>query len=326
MRRNRFIVEGNFKDDIRFTENYRRILLLLQRRRYLPTKTIAAATGIELTRCRKALEALRHDYGLIDARWAGTNAFYQEAAYLVNDRGYAFLKKRGLFTHRTKADPERFRHELGVNLIMASIEIGARKLGIQLLDHHYLLQRPECPSATRQMQEPFILPVTIDYDGHKVETEVEADGDFLALQGDYSVILPGFEFDRRTEPLEPNDYDRPSIKKKFLAYRQLVAKRAYEKRFGFEEPNYLFLYITINTEHMHRMMAVLERITEGKPSSLFGFMSLPNFATFESFPPPDGFILTQPIYQVGHPPLILINELTKGGDLRADRSEDARAA
>lgn len=313
-KRSRFVIEQR-NEPYRITDGNLAILALLQRYRYLPTAYIHALVGGGETHTKTILTKLRHEAGLIDARWAGHNALYQQAVYFLTRKGEDYLKGRGLYFHREKTGAE-FHHELMVCLTRASFELGAKEHGLELLGAQDILNDLDCPVRTRHLKQPFVMPVEFEYQHqkqkHQVKTTVEPDGEFFALSkrvddGRVLFYFPGFEADRRTEPLEPEDYDRPSIKKKFLAYRQLARERAYQDRFGIE--SFVVPFITINEAHMHALMRVLENVTNGKGSTLFIFKAIPNFAAFDKFPKPGGFMLSEPWKRVGHPDFNILDEL-----------------
>jgi hypothetical protein len=302
----------------RITRNDVAVLELLQRYRYLPSNYIAALLGWTGEYYKDVLTKLRHEAGLIEcpnASWSAANARYRPAVYCLTKKGEGLLRDRGLFVHRPKTGHE-FNHELMVCLIEASFALGAKENNLQIITAQDILDHPNCPRSMRFEKHPWRVPVSFKYDHHQVEQVVESDGDFFGLarvvDGERTAILfPGFEADRRTEPLEPDDYDRPSIKKKFLAYREIAKQRLYKNRYGL--PNAIIAFITINEAHKKSLMRVVDKITEGHGSKLFIFKSIPNFASFESFPPPAGHMVSEPWDRVGHPPYDILNELKGGG-------------
>lgn len=316
-RRSRFRAESR-GEPYRLTQTDVDVLALLQRYRYLPSTYVAALLGLEGDYYKDILHKLRHKAGLIDcppASWAAVNARYRPAVYGLTDKGASALKLRGLYVPRLKSGHE-FNHELGVCLIRASFEIGARQHGLQLIPAEDILNHPNCPTHTRHQTSPWTVPVAFDwtFDGSKMRVEhtVKTDGEFFALarphaNGRTTLAFPGFEFDRRTEPLEPADYERPSIKKKILAFRAIASQGIYRSRFGL--PNAIVPFITVNEVHLRSMMRVVESVSNGHGSKLFIFKSLPNFAAFESFPPPTGHMLTTPWQRVGHSPYEILKEL-----------------
>ena len=290
------------------------VLQLLQRYRYLPSTYIAELTRSKSRWYKYQLAKLRHEAGLIDcpnASWAAANARYRPAVYALTAKGEEFLKERGLFEPRHKSGRE-FNHELMVCLIQASFELGAREKKLEVITAHDILYHRNCPPSTRHEKDPWSIPVAFTFNGHKLEEHVETDGDFFGLArttdtGRSALLFPGFEADRRTEPLEPEDYERSSIKKKFIKIREVTRQKLYQSRYGL--PNAIVPVITINEAHKRSLMRVLENLTDGHGSKVFIFKSMPNFASFENFPPPTGHMVTEPWERVGHPPYNIIDEL-----------------
>jgi hypothetical protein len=312
-KRSRFIATPTGKRFI-ISERDVDILTLLQRYRYLPSNYIAALLGVEYrpgAPIKDNLTKLRHEAGLIDCpnpSWAAANARYRPAVYALTKKGEAELKTRGVYVRRPKTGHE-FNHELMVCLVQASFELGAREHGLTLITAQDILDHPNCPRDKRFEKEAWRVPVSFAYDGHRVEQHVESDGEFFGLanaQRD-TLFFPGFEADRRTEPLEPEDYHRPSIKKKLIAYRELARQKTYKTRYGL--PSALIAFVTINEAHKKSLMRVVDKLTDGHGSTLFLFKSIPNFASFENFPPPTGHMVREPWQRVGHPDFSILKEL-----------------
>lgn len=312
-RRSRFQVEPR-GDGFRLTPHKLAVLQLLQRYRYLPTKYIHAFVGGDFRYVQDMLTTLRHEGRLIDARWAGHNALKQQAVYFLTRAGERALKEHGLFSPVLKTGSD-FAHELGVCLVQASFELGAKEHGLRLITPREILEL--APFETRKLKEPFAIPVTYEFPlttgTKRLTSTVESDGDFFGIAGKKATLyVPGFEMDRVTEVLETDDFDRPSIRRKFFAYRQLARDRAWEKRFNL--PNVLIPFVTTKPSHMSGMMRALDRVTNGKGSKLFIFKVLPDYTGFANFPDPTGHMLGEPWHRVGHPPVNLLAEL-KGGDV-----------
>ena len=314
-KRSRFIAKPTGKP-YRVTANDLAVLQLLQRYRYLPSNYVAALIGTASRWHKYQLMKLRHEAGLIEcpnASWAAANARYRPAVYALTTKGEELLAERGLYESRRKSGRE-FNHELMVCLIQASFELGARERKLEVITARDILYHRNCPPHTRHEQEPWSIPVAFTFNGHKLEEYVETDGDFFGLArtsgtGRAALLFPGFEADRRTEPLEPEDYERSSIKKKFIKIREVARQKLYQSRYGL--PNAIVPVITINEAHKHSLMRVLENLTEGHGSKLFIFKSMSNFASFENFPPPTGHMVTEPWERVGHEPYSIIEELRK---------------
>ena len=306
----------------RVTDYDLRILQLLNRYRYLPSTYVAALLQLDGRWFKYALSKLRHRAGLVEcppASWAAANARYRPAVYALTPKGEDVLKERGLYVDHPKTGHE-FNHELGACLIRASFEIGARELGLQYRGPRDILAHPDCPAATRRERSPFSIPVKFKWTNGEhtelVEQNIETDGEFFVLTGDASLVIPGFEFDRRTETLRPSSHARSSIRKKFLALREVLRQGIYQSRFGFPRASQVVPFVTISDTHLRSMMELLSEETGGNGSALFIFKSIPNFAAFETFPPPTGHMVAEDWWRVGRngPERFNILEILKGGD------------
>ena len=261
------------------------------------------------------LAKLRHEAGLIECpngSWAAANARYRPAVYGLTRKGERLLKDRGLWVPHSKTVND-FNHELMVCLIQASFVLGAREHGLTLIAADDILTHPSCPRERRYETNPWAVPVSFQFNKHQIDKTVETDGAFfgLAREDNTTLIFPGFEADRATEPLEPQNYERSGIQIKFVQLRAIASQRIFQTRYGL--PNAIIPFITINETHKRALMRVLELLTNGKGSKLFIFKSMPNFASFENFPSPTGHMVTEPWERVGHPPYDILKEL-KGGE------------
>jgi hypothetical protein len=117
------------------------------------------------------------------------------------------------------------------------------------------------------------------------------------------LFFPGIEADCSTEPLDPNDYERSSIAKKFAAYAAVAAQGIYRSHFGF--PNFFVPIIAPADTRMQSMMRLLEKMTDGRGSKMFLFKTFPAFTSSEKPPEPGGHMLAEPWHRAGFPPLFL---------------------
>ncbi len=313
------VIGGNFK----ITQIDLDVLQLLQHYDYLPSKWIGALLGMEGHYYQDVLKKLRKQAGLIYWPASGmfTNALYQQAVYALTIKGRAYLKERGVSHPRPKGKKRELVHDLGAALFEASLVIGAKQHGIELITEADMLAHPNCPPATHKKEDPFLMHTTFDYTPPKhgrtvtLEKRVKSDGHFIGfatkLAGGKrrSLIFPGFEIDRGTEPHEPEDYDRAFVAEKFLAFRQLLSEGAYVKQFGFPAGNHISPIISFSETEQHNLMALLARLTNNRGSKAFIFQVLPDFAHLETIPDPSGYYLTAPYKRVGHPDFCLLEEL-----------------
>jgi hypothetical protein len=298
-RRSRFLVTPKGTSFI-VTENDLRILVLLQRYRYLPSTYLAALVSTSYGYLKNRLTILRHEAGVIDcprSSWHAANARYRPAVYCLTDKGEQVLKERGLYKPHPKAN-ETFAHEFGVCLTMASFDLGAREHGLRLIDSDEILAHPSCPYATRHAERPFHLPLSAAFIKH--------DGVPFGLQGTKTLFFPGIEFDRKTEPLEPRDMERSSIRKHVESIIAL-GRCGYRHHYGI--PNNVIPFVTISESRMRSIMRLVEKVASEGERKLFLFKYVSDFSAFEKFPPPAAHMLATPWLRAGHAPFDIVAEL-----------------
>lgn len=89
---------------------------------------------------------------------------------------------------------------------------------------------------------------------------------------------------------------------KFAIYIHIIEDRIYESHFGAD--SFYVPFYTLTNTRVNSMMALLERMTEHKPSLRKHFL-FSVFDTFSKFPPPSGWAFAEPYQRVGYPPLVL---------------------
>src|SRR5690606_2093782 len=158
------------------------VLQLLNRYRYLPSNYIGALLGMEGKYYQDILYKLRRRAGMVEcpnASWAAANARYRPAVYALTEKGEQELKDRAPWTPVPKTGHE-FNHELGVCLIRASFELGAREHGLEVMGPQQILAHPKCPTATRHAKSPWSIPIAFNWkvggETKRVQQNVETDG------------------------------------------------------------------------------------------------------------------------------------------------------
>jgi hypothetical protein len=321
-KRNRFTLEPKGQS-FRITRNDLDILDLLQTYKYLPSTYIIALLDDACAQYTKnRLTILRHEAKVIDtpaSSWHAANARYRPAVYQLTEKGRDALVAHGRY-RPMQATSEEFSHEFGVCIIEASFAIGAKQYpALRLHGHEAILNSKFCPASTRAATSPFKLPVTFTYHymvggqaRHKqLDTFVKHDGKPFGFtnpeQPKAQIFFPGIEFDRHTESRASSDYSATTIQKKIQEIRAIAAQDGYATHYGI--PNTFVPFVTISQARMRSIMDDVEKATKGKGSQMFLFKSIPDFASFESFPPADGSMLTTPWKRVGFPDFDILAEL-----------------
>jgi len=316
----------------RITASNYEILALLQRYRYLPSHYIPALLGWTGEYYKDQLVKLRHEAGAIEYRWPGKDFYRQKSVVYLTRAGEQALKDRGLYQSVRKTGDD-FEHELMVCVIRASFEIGAKQHGLELIGPQDILNHATCPPARRFENEPWTIPaVQFKYpkplqrnkpqDYWDLVEDVETDGEFVGLArrtttGRSTIIIPGLEADRRTEPLDVEDYERSSIKKKFIKLREVARQGIYASRYGFpSKPSPVVVPVITFNPHQIALARMVERITDGAGSKLFIIKGITNEYEFTGdFPPATGHMLTEDWMMVGRDgqivPYNILKELGK---------------
>ena len=322
-RRSRFVIEKRGTSH-RITKTDLVILDLLQRYRYLPSTyllTFLSQSGKTSAYYKKRLTHLRHELQVIDcpqASWHAANARYRPAVYMLTSKGVEALKQHGMFNPKPKSG-EPFAHELMVNLFHASLELGVRDNSkLSFISSAEILGNSKCPEETRLEKRPFRVPISFFYTAPKsrhsvhIKTHIRHDGDPFGIaytEGGTTarIFFPGIEADRTTEPLSPEEYGRSSIRRKLYAIKEAAKNKTYRAHYGI--PNYIVPFVTINPTHMYAMMALVNELSDGRGSKMILFKNIPDFSSFETFPPATDHFLSEPWQRVGYPPFDIVGEL-----------------
>ncbi len=290
------------------------IFKLLDRFRYLPSNFIHAFVGGNAAYHKARMTDLFHEGWLTKPgpQWEAMNARYRFDSYELGRKAAAALSDRGLLgTHRLGTG-NSFRHEMMVCMIMASIELSARRQNLTLLGWKDVLAG--APESTREAETPFVVPMSFAHNGRAFAKPLRPDGWPFGLRGRRTFWFMGFEADRHTEPLHPTDLGSrdSSILGKFLQYRHLVRDRLFERHFGMS--NVLVPIITVNEAHMRNMIDLALRITDGQGFKWMLFRTVPDFGSVEHTIQPSIDLLAEPWHRAGNPPLTLLTELSREPD------------
>lgn len=286
------------------------ICRLLGRYRYLPSNFIQAFVGGSDGYHKTRMTDLFHEGWLRKPvqQWEMLNARYRFDTYELGAKGTSLLAEQGI-TPSPLGTGGYYRHELMTCLIMASFELSARKHSVRLSTWQDVLY--QAPEDTRLAPAPFIMPMSFDHEGRRFERPLRPDGRPFGLHGRRDFWFVGFEADRHHEPLHPTDLHsrHSSILAKFLQYQHMVRERLFETRYAMS--NVLVPVVTVNESHMHNMVELALRVSNGRGFKWLLFACVPDIASVESTVQPNMDFLTTPWVRANNPPLILIDELCR---------------
>ena len=260
------------------------------------------------------LARLRHDGGYLRCpieSWPRQGAKKRHAVYALTTKGKLALKECGLYlpTYRLGND---FAHAFGSCVVPASFKLGVlANAQLRFIDAKEIIAHGACPAMTRDAQEPFSIPVSFTHNRHTIETTKEHDWAPFGIgykhdKGERKIFFPGIEFDRDSEPLEASDMARSSLTRHLLMILALL-DGGYKRQFGL--PAVFVPIVTIGEVRMRSIMKLLLKLTDGKGSKHILFKHIPDFASYENFPPATGHMLTEPWERAGYEPLDILEVL-----------------
>ncbi len=187
---------------------------------------------------------------------------------------------------------------------LASIELGVRHdPNLRFIPWQDIIAK--APEATRNLPNPFELPVSISHAFCKSEEPRRADikivpdavfGLEYTTQGHKTYCFFALDADRNTTVARSN-LRQTSYLKKILGYRAIVSQSIYRSHHGL--PNLLVLNVITNEHHMKSVMSLLDEVTEKKGSPMFLLKTLSTLGDFRTAPAPSTHILTAPWRRAG---------------------------
>ena len=298
------------------------IFRLLDRYRYLrSTHLHALAGGKSAKRFAERLGHLYHEGGYVDRpaqQWQTINARYMPAVYGLGAAGERALAERGvaaaaspLLRKGRTGEARQYHHELMVCDIVSSIEIGVRAdPSLRFIPWPEILAK--APEATRRLERPFALPVSVSYtcprtkEAQRCDRPLVPDAVFgidYARGGAKAYRFFALEADRNSEPVVRSNLHQTSYLRKILQYREAAAQAAYRTHWGL--PNLLVLTVTTNRRHMANMMQLVREQTDGRGSTSLLFKTMPSLASLELAPLPTPNMITEPWERAGHEPFCI---------------------
>jgi hypothetical protein len=301
---------------IELTDRDIELFKLLNRYHYLRSNFLFAFLGGNSeTRFKERLGHLYHEGRYINRpaqQWQFANCRYMPVIYELDDKGEQVLRDRGLMRSdspllkkgRTGAY-RQFAHQLMICDCIASIELGVRQdPNLRFISWQEIMFK--APEKTRNLDNPFELPVSISYtfprtgNTHRADIRIVPDGLFgleYTRDGEKAYRFFALEADRVTLPITRSDLHQTSYLKKILGYRQISAQNIHKSHLGL--PNLLVLNVTTNESHMRNVMALVEELAHEGRSKLFLFKPMSSLGDFEKAPAPTPHVLTGPWERVG---------------------------
>ena len=222
-----------------------------------------------------------------DGQMRAKNANCTDLAFEVNEKGVAALVDAGRISYedyqlwkklQANYKPQHFDHDFATGLITSSIALEARAAGLRFISWLEILNRPKCPSQTRESDNPFAIP----YQTSEGRRSLIPDALF-GLEYPTGACFFALETDMGTEPIKESDLRNSAIGQKFKAYRTIIKEGTFRSRFAL--PSLTVLVVTQGAVRMLNMIEYLRKLADrdGKGStSPVLFMSTSRFSRHAS--------------------------------------------
>jgi len=302
---------------IELTERDIELFELLNRYHFLRSNFLYAFLGGNSeTRFKERLGHLYHDGRYInrpEQQWQFANCRHMPVIYELDDQGEQVLRERGLLHSDSPLLKKgrmgayrQFAHTLMICDCMASIELGVRQdPSLRFISWQEIIAKT--PERTRQLDNPFAMPVSITHTlprtGATQRADIKAVPDGLfgleyARDASKAYRFYALEADRNTQPVTRSDLHQTSYLRKILAYRQISAQGIHKSHLGL--PNLFVLTVTTNEPHMANIMSLVKELAHEGKSRLFLFKTMSSLGDFNKAPEPGGNMLTNPWQRVGY--------------------------
>jgi hypothetical protein len=236
------------------------------------------------------------DHGIIEKIKSGyefTNALHRPDCYQLGLNGEKILRQRALLndsTHRIVSKNREGQyaslpHRIMINDIWVSIQLAVQSTpDLELIRPADIIGA--APEATRRKDNPFEIPSHARYrhprsgKEHSLATGIVPDKLFgiqnTATGRQLFIMLEV----HRTVPLTDANPNRKTVLKTLAAYRRMNSKSSgsstapiYQQHFGI--PNMLVLWATTSDQKATNILALVDNLTDGNGSELFGAGCLP---------------------------------------------------
>lgn len=304
---------------IELTERDIELFKLLNRYRFLRSNFLYAFLGGNSeTRFKERLGDLYHDGRYInrpEQQWQFANCRHMPVVYELDDEGEQVLRDGGvmqsdspLLKKGRMGAYRQFAHELMICDCMASIELGVRQdRSLRFISWQEIIAK--APERTRQLDNPFAIPVSISHTFARAGATQRADirivpdalfGLEYASDGKKTYRFFALEADRNTQPVIRSNLQQTSYLRKILAYRQIASQDIHKSHLGL--PILLVLTAATNQPHMTNIMSLVRELAHEGKSKLFLFKTMSTLGDFKKAPEPSGTILSEAWQRVGYEP------------------------
>ncbi|TAK97422.1 MAG: hypothetical protein EPO07_13275 [Verrucomicrobia bacterium] len=265
---------------IHLTARDRKIVRLIQRRRFLRSSQIVVLSGGSSQQVLRRLQLLYH-HGFLERPRAQLDYYYrsgsQHIVYGLGNKGALLLQKEFGTTSHTSSWGEKNRaagrifleHALLVSDVMVSIELACRVSGIRLLTEDEL-----AGAFNANGKRPlFRWKVKVN---SRLRLGVVPDQafalEFTDQTGNRERSLFFLEADRGTMPVMRRNLSQTSFYRKLLAYEATWSQSIHRRRFGFNR--FRVLTVTTSAARVKSLVEACSRLKRGRGLFLFADRSV----------------------------------------------------
>lgn len=217
----------------------------------------------------------------------------------IGRKGLRALEERK-FNPPKRIPPTNLRHQVLIDQLMASIEIGVKaNPHLKITWWEDILRSDKTPEDTRKSRSAYVL---LGNDEDDKPRFLHADGYPFIITRSFGpkpehMFLIGKEGDCATMSM-------PEIERKYANYVEMLAGRLHTKHFGAQRA--YAITSAPSDARRDKMMAAWAKATD-KHQHLRKHMLFVTHPTFQSFQSPraTGHMITEKLYRVGLPPIIL---------------------
>lgn len=271
---------------------------------YLSPPYIAALISKQYTRVCNRLKIMRLNTGHLrlasEQEQNSRNHYWGPLFYSIDKKGIEVLYEHGYEPPKREA-PWGLKHQVMVDQLMASIEIGVRaNPALELIWFEDIVASDNLPDETIKLHKeksklPFLIPIT---EGKSVHP----DGRPFVLKRSFAkpMFFLGFEAETGTQSFSV-------VKQKLESYIIAIENGTIADRYN-TNSHYL-IWATPLRGRLNTIKSIWHELTERKPSlrrwMLFTTHPLYNAEEKTS---PTGHMVTEPLERVGYPDIILSKE------------------
>jgi hypothetical protein len=290
----------------------RAIFKALSHYHYLDSDYLAALTGYNAEYVLNRLDPLKrkpNKYIAVANEQASNPRAHliSKLLYRLDKRGAALVQD---IAYRAPLSSS-FSHDAVNERCLASLEIGTiERPEIKPRWPEEILAYEKTPETTRSSPSPFVIPVSFQKNGMRIDARVTPDTKLFGFERTHlpkgKFVFGVLETDRGTESIDPKDFERSAINRKGIEYIEILLQELYRSQFGV--PNFYIFFIAMSERRKQSIMAIIERQCRAQDCmhllKFFCFKVHPDLYASEK-PRATGHMLTEPWERIKNDPFCI---------------------